>query len=314
MPIKFNNEAKAFKLDTLSSSYVIGINRYGYLMHNYYGALISDDALEYLNYASRHSSHYPRVEMEGGDIPFFSKSLHRMEYSCNGCGDFRGSALSILRENGTPDTDIKYVSHKIYAGKPKIEGQPATYADESEATTLEVTCIDAVSLAEVTLFYTVFENLAAMTRHVIVKNTSDKVMNIKRVLSACVDFHDARDMDFIHLYGSWSKERRFERVPMIHGAQSVSSKLGCSSHMHNPFIALCSHDATEDFGEVYGFNVDECDDEGTFSYLFYEAVKKESETSYTNKVQSSILEEYNNDNCVKRYEKRYEDLLNLDKA
>lgn len=255
MSINFNSETQAFKLDTCSSSYVIGINRYGYLMHNYYGAPISDDALEYLNYGSRHSSHFPRVEMEGGDIPFFSKSLHRMEYSCNGCGDFRGSALSILRENGTPDTDIKYVSHKIYAGKPSIEGQPATYATESEATTLEITCLDSVSGAEVTLFYTVFENLAAMTRHVIVKNTSDKVMNVQRVLSACVDFHDARDMDFIHLYGSWSKERRFERVPMIHGAQSVSSKLGCSSHMHNPFIALCSHDATEDYGDVYGFNL-----------------------------------------------------------
>ena len=255
MSIKFNPENLTFKLDTCSTSYVIQVNRYGYLMHNYYGALVSDDALEYLNFAQRHSSHFPRVEMENKEIPFFSQSVHRMEYSTNGCGDFRASALSILRENGTADTDIKYVSHKIYAGKPAIEGQPATYAADDEATTLEITCIDSVSLAEVTLFYTVFENLAAMTRHAIVKNTSDKVMNIQRVLSACVDFHDARDMDFIHLYGSWSKERRFERMPLIHGAQSVASKMGCSSHMHNPFIALASHDATEDFGDVYGFNL-----------------------------------------------------------
>ena len=76
-----------------------------------------------------------------------------MEYSCNGCGDFRGIALSILRSTGTADTDIKYVSHKIYAGKPLIVGQPATYAAEDEATTLEVLCLDAVSGAEVTLFY-----------------------------------------------------------------------------------------------------------------------------------------------------------------
>ena len=176
MPIKFNSESKTFKLDTYSSSYVMQVNRYGYLMHHYYGAPISDDALEYLNYGSRHSSHFPRVEMEGGDIPFFSKSLHRMEYSCNGCGDFRASALSILRETGIADTDIKYVSHKIYAGKPKIEGQPATYASERCATTLEIICIDSVSLAEVTLFYTVFETVGAMTRHVIVKNTSEKIL------------------------------------------------------------------------------------------------------------------------------------------
>ena len=255
MSITFNRDTMTFKLDTSATSYVLQVNQYGYLMHYYYGAYISDDALEYLNFAHRHSSHFPRVEMESDIIPFFSKSVHRMEYSCNGCGDFRASALSILRDTGTADTDIKYVSHKIYAGKPQIQGQPATYADENQATTLEILCIDSANLAEVTLFYTVFEDLAAMTRHVVIKNTSDKTMNIQRVLSACVDFHDARDMDFIHLYGSWAKERRFERVPLIHGEQSVSSKRGCSSHIHNPFIALCSNDATEDYGDVYGFNL-----------------------------------------------------------
>ena len=255
MPIQFYSENKIFKLDTASTSYVMQVNRYGYLLHHYYGAWVDDCELEDLNFTVRHGSHYPRVEMENEEIPFFSKDLHRMEYSCNGCGDFRGSALSILRSAGTNDTDIKYVSHKIYAGKPKIEGQPATYATEKEATTLEILCRDDVSGAEVTLFYTVFEKLGAMTRHVSVKNTSDAAMDIQRVLSTCVDFHDARDMDFIHLYGSWGKERRFERVPLIHGTQSVSSKRGASSSMHNPFIALCAHDANEEYGEVYGFNL-----------------------------------------------------------
>ena len=255
MPIKFNQENQTFKLDTNTSSYILQINHYGYLMHHYYGARIADDDLAYLNYALRHASHFPRVEMESDTVPFFSKSVHRMEYSCNGCGDFRGSALSVLRSTGTADTDIKYVSHKIYAGKPTIEGQPATYATEDEATTLEIVCLDAVSGAEVTLFYTVFERLGAMTRHVAVRNTSDQPLHLQRVLSTCVDFHDVREMDFIHLYGSWAKERRFERVPMIHGTQSVGSKRGCSSHIHNPFIALCAQDATEDFGDVYGFNL-----------------------------------------------------------
>ena len=255
MPIQFNTKSKTFKLDTATTSYVMQVNRYGYLLHHYYGAWVDDCELEELNFTVRHGSHFPRVEMESETNPFFSKDLHRMEYSCNGCGDFRGSALSILRSTGTNDTDIKYVSHKIYAGKPKIEGQPATYATEDEATTLEILCRDDVSGAEITLFYTVFEALGAMTRHVSVKNTSDTAMDIQRVLSACVDFHDARDMDFIHLYGSWGKERRFERVPLIHGTQSVSSKRGCSSYVHNPFIALCAHDANEEYGDVYGFNL-----------------------------------------------------------
>lgn len=252
MPVQYLPEYKIFKLDSQTTSYVFQVGYYDYLMHLYYGARISDADLEYLSYTCPHASQLPRVEHELHT--HFSKDVYRMEYSCNGCGDLRGSALSILRSTGTPDTDIIYISHKIYAGKPKIEGQPATYAGEDEATTLEVLCRDEVSGAEVTLFYTVFENCGAMTRHVIVHNASGQPMDIQRVMSACVDSHDANDMDFIHLYGNWGRERTFERAPLLHGTQSVSSKRGCSSHAHNPFVALCSHDATEETGDAYGFN------------------------------------------------------------
>ena len=255
MPIQFYPQNRIFKLDTKSTSYVLQIGNYDYMLHLYYGASVSDAELGYMAYTCPHGAHFPRVESENAENPFFSKDLHRMEYSCNGCGDFRGSALTIRRSTGTEDTDIQYVSHKIYAGKPKIDGQPATYADENEATTLEILCKDHVSCAEVTLFYTVFERYGAMTRHTVVRNTSDVPMDIKRVLSTCVDFHDASDMDFIHLYGGACKERRYERTPLLYSMQGVSSKRGCSSHMQNPFIALCSHDATEEYGDAYGFNL-----------------------------------------------------------
>ncbi len=254
MPIQFDAERKIFKLDTKSSSYALQIGPYDYLLHLYYGAKIPDTDLEYLSYTTRHSTVSPRVE-EGVGVPFFSKDAHRMEYSCNGCGDMRGAALSILRSTGTPDTDIQYVSHKIFKGKPKLAGQPATYAEENEAETLEILCKDHVSGAEVVLSYTVFENYAAMTRHVRVTNTSNESMELQRVLSTCLDFNDGADLDFIHLYGNWARERTFERSPLLHGTVSVSSKRGCSSHAHNPFIAVCSHDATEETGDVYGLNL-----------------------------------------------------------
>ena len=255
MPIQYYEDKKIFKLDTKESSYVMQINSYGYLLHLYYGSLIPDHELDYLSYTCYHSSHFPRVEMEGTPSEFFSKSVHRMEYSGDGCGDFRGSALSVLRSTGTTDTDIQYVSHRIYNGKPKIVGQPATYAEESEASTLEILCRDAASGVEVTLFYTVFNDYAVMTRHTAVRNASDMPVNIERVLSLCVDFHYAADMELIHLYGSWARECSFERTPMLHETQVISSKRGCSSHVHNPFIALCSKNTDEESGDVYGFNL-----------------------------------------------------------
>ena len=253
MPIQFDAKRKVFKLDSETTSYAMYVGPHDYLLHLYYGAKISDTDLTYLAYSFPQSTTSAVVSYD--DPEYFSKDVHRMEYACNGCGDMRQSALTVLRSTGTTDTDIQYVSHKIYAGKPKLPGQPATYATDEEADTLEILCRDSVSGAEVTLFYTVFANYGAMTRHAVVRNASDQPMELKRVMSTCVDFHDASDMDFIHLYGKWAKERSFERAPLLHGTQSVSSKRGCSSHMHNPFVALCSHDATESTGDAYGFNL-----------------------------------------------------------
>ena len=62
------------------------------------------------------------------------------------------------------------------------------------------------------------------------------------------------DLDMISLYGSHCRELNYQRVPLHHGTQSVYSKRGASSHQYNPFVALCSHTATQEKGEVYGFN------------------------------------------------------------
>ena len=253
MPIHFFENNRIFKLDTPGSSYAFMVHPKDYLLHLYYGNRIDDTNLGYLADTSRHNSVSPSVEWDPKEQ--FSKDIARMEYSCNGCGDLRGTALKIRRAEGTDDTDILYISHKIYHGKPKLPGQPATYAAEDEADTLEILCRDNVSGAEVTLVYTAFCRIDAITRHTVVKNMSEKPMVIERVMSTCLDFHDAGKMDLIHLWGDWGRERMFERTPLMHGTQEISSKRGCSSHAHNPFFAVCSRDTTEESGEVFGLNL-----------------------------------------------------------
>lgn len=46
-----------------------------------------------------------------------------------------------------------------------------------------------------------------------------------------------------------------ERCRLHHGKQSIDSVKGESSHQNNPFAALVSHNADEDMGEAYGFNL-----------------------------------------------------------
>ena len=66
-------------------------------------------------------------------------------------------------------------------------------------------------------------------------------------------------------------------------------------------------------GNVYqGFDADEIEDEGTFSYLYYEAMREKRSSEFANVVQTDVLEEYNKEDCVTLYKDAYKDLLELD--
>ena len=245
MSIVYSEEFKSFYLSTPKTSYVFHINEGGFLIHDYYGkAIPAYDMREYSNRLVRGPKSADNTTSPGG-VP--------MEYSCNGTGDFRVSALQIRNAAGNASTDIRYVSHKIYAGKPAIPGQPSTYAADDEATTLEVLTEDAVTGAKVTLYYSVFEAHDAMTRRVSVTNDSDWDMDLERIYSLCCEIPFG-NWQLCHLYGEWGRERTFERSDLLHGITSVESKQGCSSHQHNPFVALVDKYTTEDTGDAYGFN------------------------------------------------------------
>ncbi len=68
----------------------------------------------------------------------------------------------------------------------------------------------------------------------------------------------------------------------------------------------------EEGGVVYadGYNHDEREEEGTFSYFFYEALKATSATTLANSVQSRLVKEY--EGSVELFTSRYQDLLDLD--
>lgn len=252
MPITFDEKRKIFKLDTLDSTYAIGI-REGYLIHLYYGKKIPDDNLLDLPFRGYFATISPK-NVHVDDYKF-SLDVQPMEYSCNGSGDYRLAALSIKDSMGRTTTDIRYLDHKIYDGKPKLKGLPATYCnDDSEAQTLELITIDKFTGAKVTLYYTAFANYSVVTESVKVENTGKETFEIEKVASCCVNF-PSMDYNMINLSGVWSRERRVITRHLAHGIQSVASKRGSSSHNHNPFVALVDDKGGEDFGDVFGFNL-----------------------------------------------------------
>lgn len=253
MPITFDSEKRIFKLDTATSSYIFEIYEENYIVHLYYGAKIPDCNVTQLKYRGSFPSFSPN-NINVSD-PMFSPDITPLEYSGEGTGDFRSAAVAVRNADGNNSTDFRYKSHKIYGGKPAIEGLPALYVEnDADAQTLELLAEDSVTGIQAVLYYTVFENLGAMTRSVKIINASDRPVEIEKVYSSCVEFH-THDYELLTLYGKWGKERSLERRALAHGRQLVSSKRGSSSHHHNPFAAIVDKGATEDYGSAYGFNL-----------------------------------------------------------
>ena len=248
--IFYNEKDKAFKLRANNTDYMMKVCEEGYLAHVYYGNKVPDEDLTYLLRLDE-SPFTPATNDR--DRASFMDTLP-FEYPCFGLGDYRESAFKIMDANGMSTCDLRYVSHKMYEGKPKLEGLPATFAtEESGCSTLEITMYDKYANIEVVLIYTAFDKLDVITRSAVITNKSEKPFKITRALSACVDF-DTDKMDMITLNGSWARERAVERCRLHHGKQLVDSCRGESSHQNNPFVALCDNNADEDKGEVFGFN------------------------------------------------------------
>lgn len=88
-----NARKKIFKLDTASSSYVFAVHDSGRLLHLYYGAYLPDCDMRYLLDRGYFGSFTPDAAGYVGKE--FSPDTQPSEYSCNGTGDFRISALQI---------------------------------------------------------------------------------------------------------------------------------------------------------------------------------------------------------------------------
>ena len=223
----------------------------GHISHLYWGRKLKADNLEYFFRRRCFGSFCADTD----NISGFQLELIPQECPTFGATDLRSPSLEFQYEDGTSATDLRYKSHRIYEGKQRLSGLPAVYVEsEEEATSLEITLVDSLKNLEVVLTYNVFEDFDAITRSLKIVNNSGEKINIERVLSANVDF-TTDEFDFIQLSGSWGRERHILRNPLRSGSQAIESRRGASSHAQNPFMALCSKDANEEYGDVYGFNL-----------------------------------------------------------
>ena len=249
MPITYNEQSREFHLYNNKISYLIKILANEQLGQLYFGKRIPNRKNhDYLV----ENTYRPVTSYVFDDDYSFSLGNVKQEYPAYGTTDQRRPALDIKQPNGSRITDFKYVSHKIYAGKRKLTGLPATYVEnESEATTLEINLYDELIQVTLCLQYTIFENSAAIARSVKFSNNSDQKYQLKTALSLNLDLPDA-NYEWLQFSGAWGRERHLHKTPLRPGIQAINSARGASSHMQNPFVILKRPFTTEEQGEALG--------------------------------------------------------------
>ena len=237
-------------LNTKNTTYQIGINEYGFLLHLYYGPIVDAEMSNLLTYGFRcgHGTPY-----EYKKDPSFSCDFSPQEFSSMGSGDYRNHAFRMRRENGSAGCDLRYKEHRFYDGKYSIPKLPASYG-EGNVKTCEIVLEDKTVGLEVVLKYGIFFEEDVITRSVEVKNLSEETVYLNKVMSASFDFLTG-EYDLIHFYGRHFNEMNLERTKVGHEAISIGSRRGVSSHQHNPFGILAGRDTDEEYGPCYGMSL-----------------------------------------------------------
>lgn len=245
MSIRYLKDKKRFIINTKSSTYAFEVVMDHYLYHLYYGKKtveLPDPTFNTISFA-------PYLD---GYNESRSPDAFPLEISFFGSGDFRPNSLK-MSADGTGVCDFVYRSYRIFNGRAELDGLPCARADEGTRT-LEITLVDSAMDCILKLYYTVFAELDVISRYMVVENRGKNEIKIKKCMPLTLDLRRC-DLDMISFYGAHCDEMHCQRTPLHHGTQSVYSNRGATSHMYNPLMFVCDKTATEDKGQVYGFNL-----------------------------------------------------------
>jgi alpha-galactosidase len=241
MSIEWDPAARQWHLRSERLSVILAVRESGALGQLYLGPALTPGR-EYLHLAR-------------GPFPGWGNRLGdpiRLELPTPDTGDYRQPALAATFADGSGAMHLRYVGHRVVAGKPGLPGLPATYVeDPAEADTLEVDLADERTRLMATVRLTVFRDHPALARSVTVRNDGAEPLTLGTVMSASLDLPDAR-WERISLHGSWARERHVARAPLTVGRYVTESLRGTSSLHSSPFLALVRPSTTEDAGEAVG--------------------------------------------------------------
>ena len=238
-----------FHLRNDSLSYIMQILPNGYLGQLYVGPAVPLD-VDYsylLEFAARPTSACPFY-----DNPVFSLEHVKQEYGQYGGSDYRQPAVVMSQPDGSTVTTFQYESHRIEAGKSRLDGLPATYVeDDSEAETLIIVLVDPLTTVRIELSYTLFSSRPVLTRTARFINDGHAEVFLDQAMSACLDLPDSK-YEWWQFSGAWGRERHLKTRTLEQGITSIGSIRGNSSAQQNPFVILARPGTDDLQGEAIG--------------------------------------------------------------
>lgn len=248
--VQIYKQDNTFILSNDEITYSFSIEKERYLRHRYFGKRIN---------ASTNINQPYFFDRGFCSNPFpnerdFSLDTLFQEYPDMNQGDFRSPAYVIQTEDGKRVTRFFYKGYEIIKGKPLLKGLPAIYTEnDDEAITLCITLEDEYLKAKINLYYTIFKDFAAICRHVEIVNLGKQNLYLERLMAMSMDFAGT-DYDVLTLSGSHINEKNINRRHISADTIVIDSNRGASSPQETPAIFLMEKEATENFGQVWGFN------------------------------------------------------------
>ena len=257
------DKAPLFILDTAHTTYAMKVLDTGHVEHLYYGRKIrldnEDGLTEQHEFAPGTSSVY---SPEAGN---FSLDDMRLEMSSYGKGDLREAFIEVINSDGSRTSDFLFEKFGKSTGRDGgTEGLPTSYGEDAEVLTL--TLKDRENNLTLELIYAVYSDTDVITRSARLINEGEADVKIEKIMSSQIDL-DPGNYVFSTFTGAWAREMKRTDMSVSSARLVNSSYTGNSSNRANPFVMISKRGVTEEYGEVYGFNL-------VYSGNHYESVEK----------------------------------------
>ena len=174
-----------------------------------------------------------------------------LAWSERGTGDYRETPVELLHEGKDICPDFTYATCETPRAEENDTVLPHARGAQEEIKLVFTSANKLLEGLTLELRFSLHET--ALVRQTVLKNQSDKTLQVTKLMSSCADLPGRYTMTTFD--GGWIRETHMHTVPVGSARAVNESSSGFSSNRHNPGFLLAEGGAADDAGEVYGFNL-----------------------------------------------------------